>query len=238
MQFDVSPAARWKPTAIRVEVRRGNGSTRLRWIAGLVVCMGLYGCRDADKSPSELERQQKFWNETYREPRTFPPSAFLIEMVEHLKPGRALDIAMGQGRNSLYLASRGWRVTGIDISDEGIRQARAAAASRKLTIETLLKDVDTWDHGRAQWDLVLLIYAGDDMAKVRRSLKPGGLVVSERFHSDANPRIGTTPAEFAKRYGEGFDILRNEVVSEVSVWGNRHHDPTKVVHFAARKRAQ
>jgi 2-polyprenyl-3-methyl-5-hydroxy-6-metoxy-1,4-benzoquinol methylase len=37
---------------------------------------------------------------------------------------------MGQGRNALYLASLGWRVTGIDISDEGIRQAREAAAAR------------------------------------------------------------------------------------------------------------
>ena len=142
---------------------------------------------------------------------------------------------MGQGRNALYLASQGWHVTGVDISDEGIRQARSEAAARKLSIETVLHDMYTWDYGSEQWDLVLLIYADDDAAKVRRSLKRGGVVVSERFHADANPRIGTTPEAFAKQYGDGFEILRNEVVTEVSVWGNRHHDPTKVVHFAARK---
>src|SRR5258708_5913914 len=50
------------------------------------------------------------------------PNEFLVEMVRARKPGFALDVAMGQGRNALYLASKGWRVTGIDISDEALRE--------------------------------------------------------------------------------------------------------------------
>lgn len=201
----------------------------------MLAVVTLCACQDGNPEGEELARERKLWNDTYREPRTFAPSPFLIEMVKGMKPGRALDIGMGQGRNALYLASQGWRVTGIDISDEGIRQARAAAAEQKLSIETILQDVSTWDHGVEQWDLVLLMYTGDDAAKVRRSMKRGGLVLSERFHVDANARIGTTPEEFEERYGSGFEIVRSEVVTEVSQWGNRHHDPEKVVHFAARK---
>jgi SAM-dependent methyltransferase len=182
-----------------------------------------------------LEASRRFWNSTYREPRKFPPSAFLAEVLKDQPPGRALDIGMGQGRNALLLASLGWKVTGIDISDEGIRQAREAAAVRKLSIETILHDADTWDHGIDRWDLVLLIYADGDPEKVRRSLKRGGLLVSERFHVSANPNIGTTPDALARTYGTGFEILRNEVVEEVSTWGGPRRTPEKVVHFAARK---
>src|SRR5262245_4276900 len=96
--------------------------------------LGLSACRE-----DPLAEDRKLWNATYREPRAFPPSAFLQDVVQDLRPGRALDIGMGQGRNALFLASAGWKVTGIDISDEGIRQAREAAAKRKLSIETILE---------------------------------------------------------------------------------------------------
>jgi SAM-dependent methyltransferase len=196
-----------------------------------ILAVALCACRD-DPSPDD----PKFWNATYREHRAFSPSAFLQDVVKDQQPGRAVDIGMGQGRNALFLASRGWKVTGIDFSDEGIRLARRAAAERKLSIETIRADIYTWDHGTDAWDLVLLIYVDDDVEKVRRSLRRGGLVVSERFHVDANPKIGTTPDEYARRYADGFEILRNEVVEEVSTWGGPRGTPEKVVHFAARKR--
>ncbi|HVZ33538.1 MAG TPA: class I SAM-dependent methyltransferase [Polyangiaceae bacterium] len=202
----------------------------MRVTAVVFIALALGACRD-----DPLADAREFWNATYREPRAFPASAFLQSVVKNQPPGRALDICMGQGRNALFLASRGWKVTGIDISDEGLRRARAAAARRKLAIKTILGDVGTWDHGEEAWDLVLLIYADDDVNKVSRSLKHGGLIVSERFHVDANPRIGTTPEAFARTYADGFEILRNEVVEEVSVWGGPSRQPEKVVHFAARK---
>jgi SAM-dependent methyltransferase len=55
------------------------------------------------------------------------PNAFLVESTKDVKPGRALDVAMGQGRNALYLAKAGWEVTGFDISSKGLAAARAAA---------------------------------------------------------------------------------------------------------------
>jgi SAM-dependent methyltransferase len=144
------------------------------------------------------------WNTTYREGRDFnpKPSEFLMGMVTGRKPGLALDVAMGQGRNAVYLASAGWRVTGIDISDEGLRQARDAAAARKVHLEAINADADTWDYGVEKWDLVALIYVGCDakmVEKLRTSLKRGGLVISERFHKDAVPAVGVRTGELAER---------------------------------------
>jgi hypothetical protein len=50
------------------------------------------------------------------------------------------------------------------------------------------------------------------------------------------PKIGTTPEELARMFGDGFEVIRSEVVEEVSVWGGPRGTPDKVVHFAARKR--
>ncbi len=52
-----------------------------------------------------------------------------VEAEIALPPGRALDLACGEGRNSIWLAQRGWQVTGIDFSHEAIRKARTLAAS-------------------------------------------------------------------------------------------------------------
>jgi SAM-dependent methyltransferase len=188
------------------------------------------------KGGSDASREK--WDATYREGRAFnpQPSKFLHEMVRRRKPGLALDVGMGQGRNALWLASQGWRVTGIDISDEGIRQAREAAAARNLTIDAIRADADTWDYGVEKWDLAVLIYANGNDASLRRAMKPGGLIVGEWFHKDSVPKVGTDQEEIAARFKDDFRILRNEVVEDVSDWGWKERVPQKLIRFAAEKR--
>jgi SAM-dependent methyltransferase len=184
-----------------------------------------------------LEAERDEWDAVYREGKEFnpAPNKFLVEMVKGRTPGAALDVAMGQGRNALYLASQGWRVTGIDISDEGLRQAREAAAARKLTLEAIDANADTWDFGVEKWDLVVLTYAAGDDNKVKRSLKRGGLVVSELAHKELNSRIGVETDALSSAYKDGFTILRNEVVEDVSDWGWKDRIRGKLVRFAAEK---
>ena len=192
------------------------------------------------KGGLEAERQE--WNTTYREGREYNPhpNRFLTEMVKGRAPGLALDVAMGQGRNALYLASQGWRVTGVDISDEGLRQAREAAVARQLHIETINADLDNWDYGVDKWDLVALIYAraSCDTRRVdslRRSVRRGGLVVLEGFHKDTVPGIGCGTGELSALFKDGFTILRDEVVEDVSDWGDQRGVPDKLVRFAAER---
>lgn len=186
------------------------------------------------------DAEREMWNDVYRDGVSFNPrpNRFLSEMAEGRPPGRALDVGMGQGRNAIYLAQRGWKVTGIDISDEGLRQARAAAVANAVPLDAVEADIESWNYGVAQWDLVALIYSGckpKTAAAIQASVKPGGLIVSERFHKQSLP-IGTDPEELAKLFGDGFDILRNDVVEEVSDWGNQRGVAQKLVRFAARKR--
>ena len=89
-----------------------------------------------------LIRERSDWVETYYDkafslpltgdPATdgfaTEPSAILVEAVKDLSPGTALDAAMGQGRNAVFLARRGWKVSGFDLSAEAIKQATANAS--------------------------------------------------------------------------------------------------------------
>lgn len=66
----------------------------------------------------------------------------LVRHFSHLLPGTVLDVACGQGRNSLWLCRQGFRVTGIDISDEGLRQADQSARSQNLPLEVHRIDLE------------------------------------------------------------------------------------------------
>jgi hypothetical protein len=165
------------------------------------------------------------WNATYLEGRGVnpQPSQLLVDVVKGRKPGTALDVAMGQGRNTLYLASQGWRVTGFDISDVGIRMAQLAAAERKLRIEAAVTDEATYDYGTEKWDLVALFYTccdGQQVDHVRRGLRRGGLIVMEGFHEKSGVRAYVPSAQIAALKA-GFTVLRDEVVDDVSDWGSR-----------------
>ena len=65
------------------------------------------------------------------------PNALLVEFIEQRKPGRALDIGIGQGRNSVFLALKGWDVTGFDASDEGIATAQRNATRAGAKINAI-----------------------------------------------------------------------------------------------------
>jgi len=151
------------------------------------------------------------------------PSAFLARVVDGLAPGAALDVAMGQGRNSLFLARKGWRVTGYDISPVGLAQATKSAAKEGLTLNTQLTSHDAFDFGKNRWDLIVMIFPGTSMEeefvrRVKASLKPGGLVVVEQFN--APPVEGAIgPANALFRSFQDLRVVRYEDVQDISDWG-------------------
>jgi 2-polyprenyl-3-methyl-5-hydroxy-6-metoxy-1,4-benzoquinol methylase len=116
------------------------------------------------------------------------PNAFLIDMVKGRRPGKALDVAMGQGRNSLWLAQQGRDVTGFDIADQAMATANEQAAKLGVKIHTEVNTIGAFDYGENRWDLMLLSYAGAGPApdRIERALKPGGFLVVEGFHEDAS----------------------------------------------------
>ncbi len=106
------------------------------------------------------------------------PNAFLPPLVEGLSVGTALDVACGEGRNSLWLAEQGWDVTGIDFSPVAIDKARTLARDVKIVYE--VADVATYEP-RTTYDLVIVFYVHLETAASRAmfdmaagAVAPGG----------------------------------------------------------------
>ena len=106
-----------------------------------------------------MEREQ--WDERYRADELVwkaGPNRFLVEEVADLAPGRALDLACGEGRNALWLAQRGWQVTAVDFSAVGLQKARRLASERELELILVEADVLEWEPPEASFDLVIVMY--------------------------------------------------------------------------------
>ncbi len=97
------------------------------------------------------------WDERYRTDELVwraDPNRFLVEEVEHMPPGRALDLACGEGRNALWLAAQGWEVTAVDFSAVGLAKGRRLATERGIRANFVEADVLTWDPPARAFDLV------------------------------------------------------------------------------------
>ena len=138
--------------------------------------------------------QREHWNRRHGEAGLLfgaEPNRFLVAEVEGLAPGRALDVACGSGRNAVWLASRGWQVTGVDFSDVALEQARGLAADRGVDVEWVEADVLGWQPPEGLFDLVAALYlqvaAGERRAALARAataLAPGGTLLVVGHHSD------------------------------------------------------
>jgi 2-polyprenyl-3-methyl-5-hydroxy-6-metoxy-1,4-benzoquinol methylase len=141
------------------------------------------------------------------------PSALVMSAIPERKPGKALDIGMGQGRNSVYLAAQGWDVTGFDPSQEGVRIAQSNAAKTGVKIRALIARDDEFDYGSAQWDLIVMTYVRDltanDARVFSKALKPGGIVVYENGADNDNSVL---------RAFLGFQIVHFEDIETTSEW--------------------
>ena len=101
------------------------------------------------------------WDRRYSEPDLLwsaTPNRFLVQEAGGLPPGRALDLACGEGRNALWLAARGWRVTGIDFSSIAIAKARKRARTERVDVELVCADLLDYEPERDTYALVLLLY--------------------------------------------------------------------------------
>ena len=194
---------------------------------------------------------QDMWNNRYRESETVfghEANQFLVEAVEQLEGGTALDLGCGQGRNALWLAERGFVVTGLDLSPVAIDQARARAS--ELGLDATFESVDllSWEPDGQEWDLVVLAYIHlpEQMrravhAAAQRAVAPGGRIVVVAHHLD-NLGGGTggpqrpdwlfTEEQLADDFS-GLDIVRNERV----VRSTDHGDALDVVCVAVKSSA-
>src|SRR5579862_4295171 len=192
---------------------------------------GLSRRLDADESA--------FWDKIYAqsaEPFNALPNHLLVQAVKGVNPGKALEVEMGQGRNSLFLAQKGWDVTGFDFSPKALDLAQQHAKRAGVTIHTVLSKDEDFPFGREQWDLIAFLYPMEkrSYAKVREALKPGGLVVVEGFHQDVHgPAVRYASNELLNRFA-GFTILYYEDAVGLADWGQHE---VRLVKLIAKKPA-
>lgn len=127
------------------------------------------------------------WNARYAASEllwTAEPNRRFASEVEDLEPGRALDLACGEGRNAVWLAERGWRTTGVDFSDVALAKAERLAASRGVEVEWVHADVLEHEPERGAFELVAVLYLQlphEQLAEVLHTsvgaLAPGGTLV-------------------------------------------------------------
>ena len=116
------------------------------------------------------------------------PNGFLASVVDRLPKGRALCIADGEGRNSVFLAAKGWECVSMDASREGNAKAARLAARQGVELTTVQADLRDYDMGHERWDLIVSVFCHlppslreDVHARAVAALKPNGAFVLEAY---------------------------------------------------------
>lgn len=125
------------------------------------------------------------WEEKYRSGecgKEDAPTVLVVETAASLAPGTAIDLACGAGRNALYLAEKGWRVTAVDGSESAVELVRKRSAARGLQVETAVADLTAASFTIATdvFDLIVIAYylQRDLLAQAKAAVRPGGVVLA------------------------------------------------------------
>ena len=137
----------------------------------------------------DLEEDRRRWDKIYSI-RAYifgkEPSPFLKESVHFPEIGHGLDIAMGEGRNAIFLAKKGFQVEGVDISEVALRKAKRLARENRVNINTILADLTTYTIKPDAYHVILNFnYLQRSLIpQLKRGLKKGGMIIYENYTLD------------------------------------------------------
>lgn len=206
----------------------------------------------ADKQPGDAAR---VWNERYGGAEFIfgtEPNAYLAQQRHLLAPGRrALAVADGEGRNSVWLARLGLGVDAFDISSVAVEKAKRLARDAGVEVDFRVSDCDTWHWIPASYDVVAAIFiqfAGPELrarlfARMAEALKPGGLLILQGYTPRQLEFNTGGPGVLENLYTE--ELLRTELstfqIMDLQVYeaelheGLRHVGPSALIGMVARK---
>jgi SAM-dependent methyltransferase len=180
------------------------------------------------------------------------PNVFIAQEATRLPVGAALiDLGCGEGRNAVWLAEQGFRVTAVDFSEAGLEKTRALAAERGVEVATVQADLAFWRPDR-QWDAAVCTFLhlrlGERLrfyTAVQAALKPGGIFLAEWFRPEQRTMGYTSggpptvdylvkAAELEQHFTWG-RILYCESVDITLSEGTYHQGPAAVVRLAFQK---
>ena len=124
------------------------------------------------------------WNERYRQAQADPigpPTPLLVQTAHALTPGSVLDVACGSGRNALWLAEQGWRVTAVDGAEQAVTLLKEQASVRGLPINAVAADIQAGEFTITPdaWDLIVIAYylQRNLFEPAKAGVRPGGVVL-------------------------------------------------------------
>lgn len=194
-----------------------------------------------------------FWNDRYGGPDYFygtAPNDFLVSVAAQIPAGPVLCLAEGEGRNAIFLASRGHAVTAVDQSEAGLAKARALASSRGLPLTTVAADLAHYEIPARAWAGIVAIFMHLPpplrravLARAAAGLKPGGVFIMEAYtpaqlgRGTGGPRevaLLPTLAALQAEFGDMEWLVARELERDVRE-GAGHTGMAAVVQVVARR---
>lgn len=183
------------------------------------------------------------------------PNEFFKSQIDKLPSGKVLFVAEGEGRNAVYAAKKGWKVSAFDTSSEGKKKALKLAEENKVHLDYRVGNLPDLDFKKENFDVAVFIYAhlpanvrSEYHTLIAQLLKPGGIIVFEGFSKNhienqkKYPQIGgprDTELLFSKKELENdfpdFKIIKLEE-TEIELNEGRHHvGKGMVIRFIGQK---
>lgn len=178
-------------------------------------------------------------------------NVFLSGMESYFIPnGETLAIAEGEGRNAVFLAEKGLKVTAWDYAPAGLEKTKTLAAERGVTVHTELVDLNDASWKKEKWDQIVCIFGHfptplrlKTLQAVRDAVKPGGLYISEVYsvyqppYQSGGPKetdLLYRPEEFLEVFKEWkfIHFFMGEVVRHE---GKLHNGLSHVIQFTGQK---
>ncbi len=136
---------------------------------------------------TKIHDSKTVWDKRYSK-RTYvygkAPAKFLAENYDYIpEESKVLDMGMGEGRNAVFLAQKGHKVTGIDISSVAVKKARNLAKEFGVKIKTVVGTLTKYKIPDESFDAIICFYYVDRELneKIQKWLKPGGLLIYEAY---------------------------------------------------------
>jgi SAM-dependent methyltransferase len=211
------------------------------------------------KNQSWDEQYKNRWDTRYKEQGHAygkDPNLFFKEWLQKSEPGSILMPADGEGRNGVFAAQSGWKVTSFDLSTEGKSKALELAKENHVSIDYIVGDLEQLQFEKESFDAIGLVYAhfaADRKSSLHRKLstwlKPGGIIILEAFSknhlslSNLDPKVGGpkdidmlfSTAEISADF-ENYDISILEEKEILLDEGKYHIGKGAVIRFVGRKR--
>lgn len=196
---------------------------------------------------------KEFWNERYSaEDYAYgtAPNTFLRKQLECLIPGTVLFPCEGEGRNAVFAAQHGWKVSAFDASETGKEKALLLAKKQKVDFTYDVADAMKISYPQASFDVIALIYAHFPESirqilhhKMISWLKPGGVLILEAFNPLQLSNTSGGPKDSSMLYTHeilqsDFNQLKTILLSTEKInldEGTFHCGPADVIRYVGQK---